>query len=46
MIFNKVLLHLVSDADLHTKNGPIEYSTSLREIITVGYMMEHSQDEE
>jgi hypothetical protein len=44
MLINKVLLNLVSDADLHTKYETIEYSTSLREIITVGYMMDHPQD--
>jgi hypothetical protein len=37
---SKELLIRVMDADLHTKLVSVEYSTSLREIVTIGYMME------
>jgi hypothetical protein len=35
----EVLLH-VADADLHTKLVAVEYSTSIREVVTVGQMLE------
>jgi Asp-tRNA(Asn)/Glu-tRNA(Gln) amidotransferase B subunit len=38
---SKELLEYVTDADLSTKLEGVEYSTNLREIVTVGYMMEH-----
>jgi hypothetical protein len=40
-IVSKEILANVADGDLHTKLEGIEYSTSLREIVTVGYMVEH-----
>lgn len=39
--FSKALLTHVSDGDLHLRMKDIPYSTNLREIITVEYMMEH-----
>jgi hypothetical protein len=44
MLISKEILNHLSDADLYTKYEVIEYSTNLREIVTVGYMMEHPQD--
>ncbi len=41
---SKELIQYVADGDLHTTKSNIEYSTNLREIVTVGYMMEHPQD--
>lgn len=41
MSVSKELLNYVSDGDMHTKLDRVEYSTSLREIVTVGYMMQH-----
>lgn len=35
------LAEYVSDGDLSTKLENVEYSTNLREIVTVGYMIEH-----
>lgn len=37
------LLSYVTDADLHTKMDGIEHSTNLREIVTVGYMIEQNE---
>jgi hypothetical protein len=37
------LLDYVSDGDLHTKLDGVEYSTNLREIVTVGYMIDHQK---
>lgn len=37
----KVLLNYVADADLHTKLSSVDYSTNVREIVTVGYMIEN-----
>ncbi|MFB4164778.1 hypothetical protein ACE1TI_13350 [Alteribacillus sp. JSM 102045] len=34
------LLDYVGDADLHTKLKDVEYSTNLRDVVTVGFMME------
>lgn len=42
-MLNKELLSYVADADLHTKIKDVAYSTNLREIVTIGYMMEHPQ---
>lgn len=39
--FSHELLVHVADADLHTKMSGVEYSTDLREIVTVGYMLEN-----
>jgi hypothetical protein len=44
MKISKELLDNVADGDLHTRLIAVEYSTSLREVITVGYMMEQLQD--
>lgn len=45
MPVSKDLLPYVVDADLSTKLESVEYSTNLREIVTVGYMMEHYSEE-
>jgi len=37
------LLKHINDGDFHTKISNVEYSTNLREIVTIGYMLEHSQ---
>lgn len=42
MGISKELLPYVVDADLHTKLESVEYSTNLRDIVTVGYMMEQN----
>lgn len=39
MKLNTILLGYVSDGDLHTKLQDVEYSTNLREFITVGDML-------
>lgn len=44
MEVSKELLSYVSDADIHTKLSSVEFSTSLREIVTVGYMLEQKLD--
>jgi hypothetical protein len=44
MMFSKEILNRLSDADFHTQFETIEFSTSIREIVTVGYMMEHPLD--
>ncbi|WP_158738657.1 hypothetical protein [Alteribacillus sp. YIM 98480] len=38
------LLDYVGDADLHTKLKDVEYSTDLREVVTVGFMMEKENE--
>jgi hypothetical protein len=43
-MLSKDLLEYVADGDLHTKLNSVEYSTNLREVVTVGYMMEQLQD--
>jgi hypothetical protein len=42
--FSKEVLDKVSDGDQHTKLLAVKYSTSIREVVTVGYMMEQQQD--
>jgi hypothetical protein len=44
MQFSKELLDKVSDGDQHTKLIAVEYSTSLREVVTLGYMLEYPRD--
>jgi hypothetical protein len=44
MKFSKELLDKVSDGDKHTKLVAVQYSTSIREVVTVGYMIENPQD--
>ena len=39
MKISSCLIDYVVDADLHTLLHGVEYSTDLREIVTVGYMM-------
>lgn len=41
MNISKEILNYVADADLHTKLSSVEHSTNLREIVTVGYMLEN-----
>lgn len=43
MAFSKELIDYVSDGDLHTKMKGIKFSTDLRAIVTVGYMIEHEK---
>lgn len=40
MHISKALLPHVSDGDLHTTMLGVQYSTNLREIVTVGYMVD------
>jgi hypothetical protein len=44
MKFSKELLDYVADGDLQTKLFAVDYSTSLRDIVTVGYMIENPRD--
>jgi hypothetical protein len=44
MLISKEVLSYLSDGDLYTKYEAIEYSTNLRDVVTVGYMMEHPLD--
>jgi hypothetical protein len=44
MTISKDLLIYVGDGDYHTILDDIEFSTNLREIVTIGYMLEHQQD--
>jgi hypothetical protein len=44
MKFSKELLDKVSDGDEHTRLVAVEYSTSIREVVTVGYMIENPQN--
>ncbi len=43
MQISKVLMDYVSDGDAHIKLESVEHSTNLREIVTVGYMIEEYQ---
>jgi len=40
---SKELLDYVVDGDLQTVLNSVEYSTSLREIVTIAYMIEHEE---
>jgi hypothetical protein len=40
-MISKELMDYVADGDFHIKIDDVEYSTNLREIITVGYMLAH-----
>jgi hypothetical protein len=42
--FSKEVLDKVSDGDQHTKLLAIKYSTSVREVVTVGHMIENPQN--
>ncbi|WML38673.1 hypothetical protein RCG19_15910 [Neobacillus sp. OS1-2] len=44
MSISEELLNHVPDGDLHTKLGSVEYSTNIREIVTVGQMIERYQE--
>jgi hypothetical protein len=44
MKFSKELIDYVADGDLQTKLVSVDYSTSLREVVTIGYMIENPQD--
>ncbi|WP_270578019.1 hypothetical protein [Caldibacillus thermoamylovorans] len=41
MSLSNSLKDYIFDGDLSTKLENVEYSTNLREIVTVGYMIEH-----
>ncbi|WP_169908372.1 hypothetical protein [Metabacillus halosaccharovorans] len=41
MKVDKVLLNYIADGDEHLKLEGVEHSTDLREIVTVGYMIEN-----
>lgn len=43
-MISKELLDYVADGDLHTKLSGVEFSTNLREIVTVEYMMERGEE--
>lgn len=43
MRLSKELLDYVADGDQHTKLESVEYSTNLREIVTVGQMIKHAE---
>ncbi|MEW4325890.1 hypothetical protein Q0N12_04350 [Rossellomorea marisflavi] len=40
MISNSLIVH-VADADFHTKMEGVEYSTDIREIVTLEYMLDN-----
>jgi hypothetical protein len=44
MRISKELLNYVVDGDLHTKLDVVEFSTNLREIVTIGYMLEQQEN--
>ncbi|WP_158587573.1 hypothetical protein [Neobacillus notoginsengisoli] len=38
---SKELINYVGDGDLHARLASVEHSTNLREIVTVGYMIDN-----
>ncbi|MFS0822137.1 hypothetical protein [Bacillus sp. 1P02SD] len=40
MQISKELLNYVADGDEHIRLSSVEHSTNLREIVTIGYMVE------
>lgn len=44
-MISKELLNYVADGDEHTRLSSVEHSTNLREIVTVGHMIEHFRNE-
>lgn len=46
MLISKELLNYVADGDEHARLSSVEHSTNLREIVTVGYMIEQAKDED
>jgi hypothetical protein len=45
MHISRDLLNYVVDGDLHTKLNMVDYSTNLREVVTIGYMIDHQSAE-
>ncbi len=45
-MFSNELLDYVADGDLHAKLSTVEYSTDLREIVTVEQMIKHGERSE
>ncbi|WP_182103754.1 hypothetical protein [Niallia taxi] len=41
MAFSNELYRYVTDGDLHRKLDSIPHSTNLRDVVTVGHMIEH-----
>lgn len=41
MAFSNELFRYVTDGDLHKKLESVPQSTNLREVVTVGHMIEH-----
>ncbi|MDQ0269976.1 hypothetical protein [Cytobacillus purgationiresistens] len=46
MSIHSALINSVVDGDFHTVADSIEYSTNIREIVTIGYMMENYIEED
>ncbi|WP_187442104.1 hypothetical protein [Sutcliffiella horikoshii] len=46
MQISKELLNYVADGDAHIKLEAVKHSTNLREIVTVGYMVDHYKKED
>lgn len=46
MEISKDLLPYVADGDFHTKLDSVEFSTNLRSIVTIGYMVDEYEPEE
>ncbi|NMH72814.1 hypothetical protein HF078_07005 [Bacillus sp. RO2] len=46
MQISKELLNYVADGDAHIKLESVKHSTNLREIVTVGYMVDHYKTED
>lgn len=45
-MISKELLDYVTDGDLHVKLASVDYSTNLREIVTVGQMIKYAERSE
>lgn len=43
MKINEILLNRLFDADFHTKMNSVKYSTNLRTIVTIGYMVKRHE---
>lgn len=41
MAISKEIINYVADGDLHTVMSDVDYSTNIREIVTVGYMIDN-----
>lgn len=41
MAFSNELYRYVTDGDLHSKLDSVPHSTNLREVVTVGQMLDH-----